>query len=121
MILSGIGLVLLPNADLNDEQLLDVSVTSMRAMDGTRQTHKKSSNRRMYTYTFSNLPRHLMFELQAFIKVNKAEPIAMVDWTGTTVRGIFDVSSTNFDASSRATNATLRNETGSVTLVIIGT
>ena len=57
---------LLPNPELNDTKARRLEMNMRRAMDGTRYTYVKSTDRYRFSYTF-RLARMKALELRAFI------------------------------------------------------
>jgi hypothetical protein len=114
------GFIELPSADLGEPESRDVTVNSMRAMDGTRYTHKQSSDRIVFTLTISNVDRRRMFDLQAFLKANIAADITLTDWDGDKYKGNFQEGDVPFQVDGRSSDGIVRREAGTITLNFVG-
>jgi len=111
------GFVLLPNPSFDNTEARDTAVDYKRAMDGTRYTHIKTSDAKRITYSFS-MDRPKAHELQAFLKINKAELITVSGLV--TITGYLEDATDNFVATQRASSDAQRGEFGSYTLTIVG-
>lgn len=69
---------LLPNPEFSNTENLIVTVTRKTAMDGTRYTYIKKSERRKMQWTF-RLSRNKALELRAFIQAYFASKIRITD------------------------------------------
>lgn len=80
-------ITLLRNPDLNNEEGLDLVVDHRRAMDGTRYTYVKSSDKRRLSWGWTNIDRGKMIEVLEFIYEYQGQEIQIVDWRGDVWRG----------------------------------
>jgi hypothetical protein len=92
----------LPNPTLSDGENLTDSVTTKRAMDGTRFTYVKTrGGRRKLQWTF-RLTRNKGLELRAFIQSYFASMIRVTDHNGRVWLGHFTNNPFEFDTPTKA-------------------
>ena len=114
-------IVLLPNPVFNDAIALDVELQSYQTIDGTRYTYIKQSENRRLTYTWENLGRGKMLELEEFFQAYTGQFIRIIDhnakiWQASLVPG-----ESNFTTSKLSRNSGgPRTESGEVALEFIG-
>ena len=95
---------ILPNPKFGDGENLKVSVTTKRAMDGTRYTYVKRKGGRKLQWTFK-LTRNKGLELRAFIQSYFASKIKVTDHNDRVWVGHFVINPFEFDTPSRAAPA----------------
>jgi len=95
---------ILPNPKFGDGENLKVSVTTKRAMDGTRYTYVKRKGGRKLQWTFK-LTRNKGLELRAFIQSYFASQIKVTDHNDRVWVGHFVINPFEFDTPSRAAPA----------------
>jgi len=91
----------LPNPEFGDGENLKVSMTTKRAMDGTRYTYVKRKGGRKLQWTFK-LTRNKGLEVRAFIQSYFASQTRVTDHNGRVWVGHFTVNPFEFDTPSRA-------------------
>jgi hypothetical protein len=78
----------LPNPEFGDTEALVGSVARKLAIDGTRYTYVRTSDRRRFNWTF-HLTRNKALELIAFIKAYHTSMVKVEDHNGTVIVGVF--------------------------------
>ena len=73
-------ITLLPNPDFEDEEGLDVEVDYKESMDGTRHTYVRNAEQTVIKYTFTNMGRGKMFEMQEFLIAYIGEEIRLTNF-----------------------------------------
>lgn len=112
--------LLMPNPQLDNTEGRDISVQFRQAIDGTRYTYVKTSLRRKLTYTWENLGRGKLVELQEFYKLYAGKHVRLTDFRGDVWDIIFEAEpSISTDVLSKKAGAA-RQESGSVTLELNG-
>ena len=94
----------LPNPEFGDSENLKASVSTKRAMDGTRYTYVKREGGRKFHWTF-RLTRNKGLELRAFIQSYFASVVKVTDHTGRVWVGNFTSNPFEFDTPRRASPA----------------
>ena len=111
---------LLPNPILQDDEGLDVNVNLRQSMDGTPYTYVKSSLRSVITYTFENIGRGKLLELQEFVRLYAGVDIKITDYNGDVWKATIE-SPVEFSTDVRSAPAgSIRREAGSFTLTFTG-
>lgn len=120
VLLSGAGIVQLPNPDLEDSEGRDISVDFKLAIDGTRTTYVKSSDRKKITYTWSNLGRRLIRDIHVFYRAAAGQKFNLTDFRGNSWVVIFAANPIDSTMNGVATVPGGHNEQGSITLEFLG-
>lgn len=106
--------VVMPNPDFGNAEGRDLSLDAQKSMDGTLYSYVQSSGRRTFSYTWSDLGRGKIVEVQEFFKLFAGVAIQLIDHRGTSWLVIFK--DATIDASVDSRSAGSRRESGSITL-----
>lgn len=108
--------LLLPNPELGDSEGQDLALNQRRAINGTRYSYVKTSSRKLLTFTWSNLGRGKLVEIQEFYKLYAGSHALLTDHRG----DIWDVTFVNEPSVTTNSRAAPLTESGSITLEFIG-
>jgi hypothetical protein len=112
--------VLLPNPKFGNNEGIDQSVEFRKAIDGTRYTYVKSSDRKTLIYTWETLGRGKLVEIQEFYKLYAGNHIKLTDFRADVWDAIFAVDP-SLSIETRSVNAgAARKESGTITLEFLG-
>ena len=113
--------LILPNPDFGNTESQDISVDFKLSMNGTRYTYVKSSDRKLLTFTWSNLGRGKLIELQEFYKLYAGDHILLTDYREEIWDAIFNTSPLDFSIDTKSSNfGGPRPESGTITLEFLG-
>ena len=113
-------ILLLPNPVLDNTKSLDVSVNFSQAIDGSRYTYVKTSGRKRITFTWENLGRGKLVELQEFYKAYAGQSVRLTDFRDNSWDVIMEQEPLVV-MDKRSVNAgASRKESGTVTLELNG-
>lgn len=112
---------LIPSPVVEDTQGLEDQINFGQSMDGTRYTYVKSTNDKRLSYTFQNIGRGKILEIQEFFRTFRGEFIRLINFRGETWKVFVDADSINFQTDKRSVNSGgSRKEAGSFTLEFVG-
>ena len=113
--------LILPNPELENTEGQDLSLQLRRAIDGTRSTYVKSSDRKSLSFTWESLGRGKLIEVQEFFKLYVGDHILLEDFRGDIWDVIFAEDPISTTTSKRSANfGGPRAESGSLTLEFLG-
>ena len=79
----------LPDPVTGNTESLSVSTTVRRAMDGTLFSYKKSSDRKLYSWAFTNVKNNFLDSLRTFINANRGATVRITTADGLVINGVF--------------------------------
>jgi len=113
--------LILPNPKLENTEGWDLSVDFKLSIDGTRSTYVKSSNRKTLIFTWENLGRGKLVEIEEFYKLYTGDSIKLTDFRGDQWNAIFGENPIDISIDTRSSNSGGgRKESGSITLQLLG-
>jgi len=113
--------MIMPNPQLENTEGRDISANFKLSIDGTRSTYVKSSDRKTLTFTWEDLGRGKLVEIQEFFKLYVGDSIKLTDFRGDQWNVIFGENPIDVSINSRSYNSGGgRKESGSVTLEFLG-
>lgn len=116
-----VTVTILPNPELENTEGQDISVQLKRAIDGTRSSYVKSSDRKTLNFVWQNLGRGKLVELQEFFKLYVGEQVRLTDFRGDQWNVIFSENPIDVSVNTRSVNAGgARKESGSISLELLG-
>jgi hypothetical protein len=89
---------ILPNPQLGNSEANTGTITRKVAVDGTRYTYVRSSDRRKFTWSF-RLTRNKALELVAFIKAYHTSAVRVEDHSGRVIIGVFRTNPFEFETA----------------------
>lgn len=119
------GLVLLPNPSLGNTEALSVAVNHRQSMTGVHYTYvkKRDSDKRRFSFTFENMIKGKMAEVQAFFRLSGGEVISITDHLNNNYNVIFAQSNIEFTTTGLGVPSAgvggSRDEVGEFTLEFI--
>lgn len=111
---AGGATVVMPNPDPEDTEGRDLSLDIQTSMNGTLYSYVQSSTRKAFSFTWSDLGRGKIVEVQEFFKLFAGEVIQLIDHRETSWNVIFK--DATVDAAIDKRSAGSRREAGSITL-----
>jgi len=115
------GITLMPNPDLDNEESIRADVSIRQSMNSTFYTYVRQSNNRRVEYTWSNLGRGKIAEIEQFFALNFGEVITITDHRNVQYRVTVEGATLDFATNSRTFNSGgPRKESGSTTLSFVG-
>lgn len=113
--------VTLPNPTFNDSRALDVEVQHYQTLDGTRYTYTRPSDGIRLIYTWGDLGRGKLLEVEEFLQIYAGELIQIIDhnsliWDARLIPGQVSFSTNKLSRNSGGP----RTENGEVTLEFVG-
>jgi hypothetical protein len=112
--------MILPNPQLDNTEGRSISLTFNQAIDGTRYTYVKTSSRKKLVFTWTNLGRGKLVEVQEFYKLYAGSHIRLTDFRGDVWDVIFEAEPTIAIEQLSLEGGGTRKESGSVTLEFDG-
>lgn len=121
---SDTGITILPSPVLSNTEALSVGLEHGQSMSGDHYTYvrRRSADKREFSFTFENVGRGKLVEVQEFFKLFNGERIFITDHQGTTTPVYFQNDAVEFtiDRRSGTTGASgERSESGNFTLNFI--
>ena len=106
-----------PNPDLGDSEAPAVEINAKEAISGKPWVYTKRGQYTTLVFTWSNLPRAKMIEMEEFLKEHSGDQLELTDHNDRVWRGYFDDDTIEFTTTGRnAPHGPGRQELGSVTL-----
>jgi hypothetical protein len=116
-----VTVTILTNPDLDNTEGQDLSLQFKLSIDGTRSTYVKSSARKRMTFTWSNIGRGKLVEVEEFFKLYAGDSIKLTDYRGIQWNVIFGDNPIDINVNRRSLNSGGgRKESGSLTLEFLG-
>lgn len=113
--------LLMPNPELENTEGQDLSLQLRRAIDGTRSTYVKSSDRKSLSFTWNDLGRGKLVEVEEFYKLYAGDHVLLTDFRDDVWDLIFNENPISVQMTSRSANfGGPRQESGSLTLELLG-
>ena len=115
------ALTLMPNPDVENSEEVEADVNIRQSMDNTFYTYSRQSNQRRVNYTWSNLGRGKIAEIQEFFKLSYGERLTIKDHRDVQYTVIVEDNTLEFTTTKRTFNSGgPRNEAGTTTLTFVG-
>lgn len=110
-------LTLLKNPELGNEESADVVVGHRKAMDGTRYSYVKTSDKVQLNWSWRHVDRGKLIEVEEFVRAFTGEEIQLVDWNGDVWRARLLTTPSDFEINVRSSPCLPgNNEAGDFTL-----
>lgn len=109
----------LPNPEFGNEEGLNTSIEYDESIDGTVYTNIEGSGSKRLSFTFRNVGRGKMDEVQEFFQKYYGSKIRLTDHNGTGWIVMITSEPITFEHVTRASNGMSRKEAGGFTLEFI--
>lgn len=114
------SVIQLRNPDFSDGKDRILKSTVKISMDGSLKTFRKTPTFTRFTWTFSELTRAKVIELENFVKAHIGQEIRVIDMDEQQWKMKFVNNVQEFSTPSRGLGATELKEAGTATLVLEG-
>lgn len=95
-----IGILEMPNPELDDSVVARIEIKIKKAMDGTRQTHIKTTGRRIFEYSFI-LTQLQFLTFKVFYNTYIDKQWKIIDHNNITIQGYIQTNPLTFTAAGR--------------------